>query len=79
MAFDGKIRRLVPTASHHANCSSSSNTAPVGPSLPSCASRIMITAPSSGVRLPRKPWKSVATCPGAAPFTFVDVPVKVLA
>ncbi len=53
-----------------------SKTAPVGPLASNSASRIATAEPCSGVRTPRKPWKSVATCPGAARFSLIGVSAR---
>jgi hypothetical protein len=64
---------------YQTSCCSSSETSPVGPSFSNCANRIATSAPCSGVRVPRNPLKSVATCPGAAPFTLMLVAARLRA
>jgi hypothetical protein len=61
---------------YHVSCWSSSKTRPVGPLLSSCAKRIAMAAPWSTVRVPVNALKSVATWPGAAPFTLIGVPSR---
>ena len=75
------IETVPPTARlcYQASWRSSSNTTPVGPSLPNCASRSATFAPSSGVRVPRKLLNCVATWPGAAPFTLMFVSARLRA
>src|SRR5271170_811284 len=71
--------RIVVRFGHQGTTPASSKKPPLGPSWGRVARRMAIAAPSSGVRIPRNPLRSVAQKPGHAALIKMLVPASSLA